>query len=79
DFSQRLPVVTGESHNELDLISLQMNEATRKTAALITATADAARAVGEAARTLRAGSSEVVSGSTEQSSAAAGLAAAIEQ
>ena len=79
DFSQRLPVVSGDSHNELDLISIQMNEATRKTAALITATADAARAVGEAARTLRAGSSEVVSGSTEQSSAAAGLAAAIEE
>lgn len=79
DFSQRLPVVTGDTRNELDLISSQMNEATRKTAALITATADAARAVGEAARQLRAGSSEVVSGSTEQSSAAAGLAAAIEE
>jgi methyl-accepting chemotaxis protein len=79
DFSQRLPIVSGESKNELDMISTQMNEATRKTAGLITATADAARAVGEAARTLRAGSSEVVSGSTEQSSAAAGLAAAIEE
>ncbi|MCP2936158.1 hypothetical protein NK983_26060, partial [Salmonella enterica subsp. enterica serovar Typhimurium] len=32
-----------------------------------------------AARELRAGSSEVVNGSTEQSSAAAGLAAAIEE
>jgi len=79
DFSQRLEVVSGTTHNELDLISIQMNEATRKTAALITATAEAARAVGNAARELRAGSSEVVSGSTEQSSAAAGLAAAIEE
>ncbi len=79
DFSQRLDVVSGETHNELDLISIQMNEATRKTAALITATAEAARAVGDAARELRAGSSEVVNGSTEQSSAAAGLAAAIEE
>ncbi|WP_018412844.1 methyl-accepting chemotaxis protein [Methyloversatilis thermotolerans] len=79
DFSQRLPVVSGTTHNELDLIAIQMNEATRKTAALISTTADAARAVGEAARTLRAGSSEVVHGSTEQSTAAAGLAAAIEE
>ncbi|AOF80357.1 methyl-accepting chemotaxis (MCP) signaling domain protein [Methyloversatilis sp. RAC08] len=79
DFSQRLAVQAGESRNELDLITVQINEATRKTAALITATADAARAVGAAARSLRAGSSEVVEGSTEQSSAAAGLAAAIEE
>lgn len=72
DFSRRLAVRAGESRNELDLITVQINEATRKTAALITATADAARAVGAAARSLRAGSSEVVEGSTEQSSAARG-------
>jgi methyl-accepting chemotaxis protein len=79
DFSQRLAVKAGESRNELDLITVQINEATHKTAALITATADASRAVGAAARSLRAGSTEVVNGSTEQSSAAAGLAAAIEE
>jgi methyl-accepting chemotaxis protein len=79
DFSQRLSVRSGESHNELDLITVQINEATRKTAALIHATADAARAVGEAANVLRAGSVEVVDGSTEQSNAAASLAAAIEE
>jgi methyl-accepting chemotaxis protein len=79
DFSQRVAVASGDTHNELDLIGVQMNEATRKTAALISATAEAARAVGESARSLRAGSTEVVNGSADQSSAAAGLAAAIEQ
>jgi methyl-accepting chemotaxis protein len=79
DFSQRVTVASGDTQNELDLIGVQMNEATRKTAALISATADAARAVGESARSLRAGSTEVVNGSADQSTAAAGLAAAIEQ
>ena len=79
DFSQRVAVASGDTHNELDLIGVQMNEATRKTAALISATAEAARAVGESARSLRAGSTEVVNGSADQSTAAAGLAAAIEQ
>ncbi len=79
DFSQNMPETPGESQNELELIARKMNEATRRTAALISATAGTARAVGKAARSLRADSTEVVNGSTEQSSAAAGLAAAIEE
>ena len=79
DFSQHLAVVAGDSNNELDRITVQINDATSRTAALIAATAQAARAVGDAARSLRADSGAVVDGSTEQSSAAAGLAAAIEQ
>jgi len=79
DMTVRFPDCDKSSRNELDQMSLALQNTTTQVGALIREVMNASTAVRDAAQAVRLGTSEVFDGTATQSEAAAGLAAAVEE
>ena len=79
DMTVRFPDCDKSSRNELDQMSLALQNTTTQVGALIREVMNASTAVRDAAHAVRLGTSEVFDGTATQSEAAAGLAAAVEE